>query len=177
MIGYIFLVPHIHIDFVESRSFCQHMQGFPVTCTETTGSNTWGLMTWWWGYKSSPLPLSLSSSSLPTSDKLLYLLLPLPHSSSFILHHPSAPQHTLLPSSFFPPLIQLIYSLKGGIRLWPFMTSAVIRPVCNVCVRANWCVSARVFIKILTSVCVHATVSCWLLHVGVCECVRHVYSC
>lgn len=176
MIGYSSLVPHIHHNFTESWSFLQHMQGFPATCSETTGSNTWGLMTWWWGYKSSLLPLSLSSSSLPTSDKLLYLLLPLPHSSSVILHHPSAPQHTLPPSSF-PPLIQFIYSLKGGIRLWPFMTSAVIRPVCNVCVRVNSCISAHVFIKILISVSVLTADSCWPLHVGVCECVRHVCSC
>lgn len=118
-------------------------------------------MTWWWSYQSSSAPPRppfivlppsspssfLSLSSLLTSDKLLYL-------------PPAPPTHTL-PLSSSSSLTQFIYSLKGGIRLWPSMTSAVMRPV-GVCA----CAHAHVFALSLR-VCTH---SCLPLHVCVWMC-------
>lgn len=94
-------------------------------------------MTWWWGYElpyAPPLPAFVVFSFLPL---LLCPCFPSsPSPSSFILYHLQPSQNTPALSSSSFSLIQFIYGLKGGIRLWPSMTSAVLRP--GVCERVFW---------------------------------------
>lgn len=123
------------------------------------------------------IPLCPSSSSFRSSlfpffffVPVFPLHLPLPHSFSFILYHLQPSQNTPALSSSSFSLIQFIYGLKGGIRLWPSLTSAVLRPV-GVCenVFLNVC-----FYNPYEPKCVHSLVC---LFMYVCEFVRRVYSC